>query len=81
MRISVQVRFGDQRATRWARSVYVSPESRRLTVPFAEFVLADGDRSLSPSSSASSILFVVDLTNARPGFSGSFEIANLALVK
>ena len=81
MRVSVQLRFGDQGATRWTRSVYVSPESRRLTVPFAEFVLADGDRSLLPSSSASSILFVVDLTNARPGASGSFEIANLSLVK
>ena len=81
MRVSVQLRFGDQRATRWARSVYVSPESQRLTVPFAEFVLADGDRSLSPSSSASSILFVVDLTNARPGLSGSFEIAYLSLVR
>jgi hypothetical protein len=81
MRVSVQLRFADQRATRWARSVYLSPEGQRVTVPFAEFVLADGDRAVPASSSASAILFVVDLTNARPGQSGSFEIASLSFVK
>jgi len=81
MRISVQLRFGDQRATRWARSVYLSMESQRITVPFSQFVLADGNRGVSASSAASAVLFVVDLTNARPGLSGSFEISNLSLVK
>ena len=35
MRVSVQLRFNDPAATRWARSVYLSPEARQIIVPFA----------------------------------------------
>jgi hypothetical protein len=81
MRVSVQLRFADPAFTRWVRSVYVSPESRRVTVPFRELVHADGARTPPAFSNAASILFVVDLTNARPGQSGTFEITALNLVR
>ncbi len=81
MRLSVQLRFNDQAGTRWARSIYLSPEERRVVVPFAELVRADGSSSPPRFTSASSILFVVDLTNAQPGQSGSFGVRSLSLVK
>jgi hypothetical protein len=81
MRVSVQLRFDDQSKSRWARSVYVSPEGHQVVMPFSELVRADGATSPPPFTSASSILFVVDLTNAQPGQSGSFEVRALSLVK
>jgi hypothetical protein len=83
MRISVQVRFDRAGGSRWVRSVYLSPESRQIVVPLEWLVPADSPgNQLSqppPFDSASSVLFVVDLTNASPGGQGRFEISNLSL--
>jgi hypothetical protein len=43
-------------------------------------VAADGSGPLPPAASASSLLFVIDLTNAQPGAAGEFEIRNLRLI-
>jgi len=81
MRVSVQFRFDSAGGARWGRSIYLDHEAGRVTVPLASLVPVD-DRSVAPPpSAASSILFVVDLTNARPGQSGRFEISEVALSK
>ena len=79
MRLSVQLRFEDLGGKRWTRSVYVSPASRRVVVPFSQLVAVDSGAATPAFGTASSILFVVDLTNAVPGQTGRFEISNLAL--
>ena len=80
MRVSVQLRFDTLRGARWGRSVYVSPELRRHVVHLDRLVSLDRASKPPQMSSASSILFVVDLTNARPGGEGRFEISDLNLV-
>jgi hypothetical protein len=81
MRVSVQARFDSAGGSRWIRSVYLSPESREVVVPLERLIPADvpRDRQAPPFASASSLLFVVDLTNASPGARGRFEISDLRL--
>ncbi len=81
MRLSVQLRFNQLGGSRWVRSVYLSPEPTRIVVPFAEMVPADRTAKPPQFAAASSILFVVDLTNAAPGQSGAAEISRLSLAK
>jgi hypothetical protein len=81
MRVSVQLRFKDQGGARWIRSVYLPPEGRQVVVPFEEMTSADRIATVPRFATASSILFVVDLTNASPGQSGRFEIAGVSLAK
>jgi len=79
MRVSVQLRFAAAGDARWARSVYLSEVPGRVELDLATLVRADGSATRPPLTSASSLLFVVDLTNARPGWTGRFEISDLAL--
>ena len=81
MRISVQARFDRAGGSRWIHSVYLSPESRQIVVPLERLVPADSprDRQAPSFDSVSSLLFVVDLTNASPGGQGRFEISDLRL--
>jgi hypothetical protein len=79
MRVSVQLRFDSAGGSRWRRSVYLSDTPSRIVVPTSRLVAADRPGSLPPASSASSLLFVVDLTNAKPGAKGAFEISNIQL--
>ncbi|MBA3297692.1 MAG: hypothetical protein H0U19_12235 [Acidobacteria bacterium] len=81
MRVSVQFRFAPDDA-RWVTSVVVGPEDRDVVVEVA--ALHPAERSATPIPSAEtarSILFVVDLVNARPGESGSFTISDLRSVR
>ena len=77
MRVSVQLRFGSETEARWTRSVYLEPAPEEIRVPFASLRAAVGNSSLPPLDRASSVLFVVDLTNSRPGESGRFTIRRL----
>jgi hypothetical protein len=81
MRISVQARFDRAGGSRWIHSIYLSPESRQIVVPLERLVPADPplDRPAPSFDSISSLLFVVDLTNAVPGGQGRFEISDLRL--
>jgi hypothetical protein len=78
MRVSVQLRF---ESARWRRSVYLSDTPGHIVMPTSRLVAADRPGPLPPVSTATSLLFVVDLTNARPGDEGSFEISNLQLLR
>lgn len=80
MRVSLQLRLPDGR--RWAHSVYVEPDPRRAVVPVSAFVPADEGPADRPDlTQASSILFVVDLTNAAPGAAGWFRIADVTFAR
>ncbi len=81
MRVSVQLRFPpDDR--RWVKSVYLDQASGRVFVPAADMVQADGPAGgMPPPHTARSLLFVVDLVNARPGDAGSFSVSDLRAVR
>ena len=81
MRVSVQLRFEDHDGARWRRSIYVSPSESNIVVPIARLLAADRPGPVPAVSSASSLLFVVDLTNALPGAEGQFAVSRLRLVR
>ena len=79
-RISVQLRYGGE--VRWARSVYVDASVREARVPVNRLVPVDLQKGPAPdTSTADSLLFVADLTNARPGDSNTVHISNLRFEK
>jgi hypothetical protein len=83
MRLSTQLRFGPASDSRWGRSVYVDSSWRRISVPIDTMVpMAPSPGAARPDRhQARSVLFVVDLTNARPGATGTFEIGHVALAR
>ena len=81
-RVSVQLRYPAAGGQRWAKSVYLDGQARQVTVPVAEMVPADFQKGNAPdTNTARSILFVVDLTNARPGDSNLITIGDLKLLQ
>ena len=67
-RVSAQLRYPDRGGVRWAKSVYVDTERRERRIPIERMVPADFQPGHAPDpSTARPLLFVVDLTNARPG--------------
>ena len=77
MRVSVQLRFAPD-DSRWITSVYLDNEEREIVIPLEKMTLAGGGApGMPPTASARSILFVVDLVNARPGETGSFTVSGL----
>jgi hypothetical protein len=74
-RVSVQLRYPDRGGARWSRSVYADIAVEEARVPFGGMAPADFQSGHAPNPSAArSLLFVVDLTNARPGDSNSISI-------
>ena len=80
-RLSVQLRFSRDGEARWRKSVYVDSTRQVITVPVESLRRADGPPARPAVQRATSLLFVVDLTNAIPGDSGRIEIADVALVR
>lgn len=79
MRVSVQLRLPDGR--RWGRSVYLASDARRVVLPIADLLPADRLGGAPDFTSATSLLFVVDLTNSLPGTAGEFAITDLMFVR
>jgi len=80
LRLSVQARVADGAAEgrRWQRSVYLDGTPREVTVAFADMRLAGtGERAALAPARISSLLFVVDTTNARAGDGGRVWITHL----
>lgn len=76
MRISVQLRFPD--GSRWVKSVYLDRTEQEVAIRLQDMSSAGGVGAAMPgTATASSVLFVVDLVNSRPGDSGSFTIRSL----
>lgn len=80
MRVSVQLRSADGR--RWGRSYYVDPAGTVIEVPVAALLPVDGGGG-GPIAGrdATSLLLVVDLTNAAPGRTGNLKVLSSAFVK
>ena len=95
MRVSPQLRFGDAGDARWKSSVYLDQAERAVRIPFESLRPADAETrphegdaarpTLPPvrpaANRATSLLFVVDLTNARPGDEGSLTLRDVALAR
>lgn len=80
MRLSVQLRRGDGR--RWGRSVYVDSTPALVGVPVSALrPIEQGSAATLDSRDASSLLLVVDLTNAVPGHRGELHVLSSALVQ
>jgi len=81
MRVSVQLRFPPD-DLRWVASVYLEPDERDLFVPVDSMQPAErtGGR-MPPSESARSLLFVVDLVNARPSDAGHLVVSDLRVIR
>jgi hypothetical protein len=76
----MQLRFGGDGARRWIKSVYSGPATRRARVAVEDMVPAERDGYRRPDGTrATTILFVIDLTNAAPGSAGELAISDLAL--
>jgi hypothetical protein len=81
-RVSVQLRYAIGGGERWAKSVYADTDKREARVSVDQMVPADFQQGSAPSTlTARSLLFVVDLTNARPGDSNSIRIGDVRFVK
>jgi hypothetical protein len=81
MRLSAQLRFAQDGDRRWRRSFYVDTVEKAVRIPLARLRPADGPGALPPLARASSLLLVVDLTNASPGADGSLVIGALKFVR
>jgi hypothetical protein len=76
VRISVQLRYPQGGGLRWARSVYLDATPRAISIPLKEMLPADRQTGPPPPlASASSLLFVADLTNARPGDANTIRVS------
>ena len=81
-RVSVQLRYPNGGGERWAKSVYVDGERRDARVQVDRMAPADFQQGRAPApTGARSLLFVVDLTNARPGDSNEITISDIKFVK
>lgn len=79
-RVSIQVRRADGK--RWGRSVYVDPSGAAVHLSLASMRPLDEPSERHPDATAiTSVLLVVDLTNASPGRSGTLHVRGSALVK
>jgi hypothetical protein len=76
MRLSVQARR-PRSGERWQRSVYLDTTARELVVPFNEMTAVGTTPSPFDPQMVDTLLFVVDLTNAHPGASGTVTIRDL----
>ena len=81
MRISAQLRFAQDGLRRWKRSFYLDQAARTIRIPIAALRPADGPGPMPPTSRATSLLLVADLTNAVPGARGDFTVSDVALEK
>jgi hypothetical protein len=79
-RVGVQVRVPDGR--RWGRSYFVDPAGTPVHAALADLRgVGESAARVPPSESLTSVILVVDLTNAAPGRSGRLLVKSSALVK
>ncbi len=82
VRLSVQLRYPQGGGERWRKSVYVDAIPREMSVAVDQMMPADRQSGGAPDpSAATALLFVVDLTNSRPGDSNSIRITNLRFAR
>jgi hypothetical protein len=80
MRISVQLRA--KNAERWQRSIYVAPAVREQIVRLDDMTPVGVTASpTAPLADVIAVMFVVDLTNSKPGTSGRVWFSDVRLVR
>jgi hypothetical protein len=80
-RVSTQLRYAQDGHRRWRRSFYVDQNERDVRIPVAQLRPAEGPGQQPSSSRATSLLLVIDLTNAVPGARGSLNVSDVRLEK
>jgi hypothetical protein len=80
-RLSVQFRFAEDGSARWRKSVYFDEQPRRSSVAVEHLGRVDGPPQRPDIRRATSVLFVIDLTNARPGDSGKVTLRDIVLTR
>ena len=75
-RVSVQLR--DANGRRWARSYYVDPAGSQLHVAVEALRPVGGGEGSPDASKMTSLLLVIDLTNASPGRAGRLRVLSSA---
>ncbi len=81
-RLSVQLRYKQGGGERWGISVYLDSTPREIVVPLDRMRPLDRQSGPPPDpATASSLLFVVDLTNAKPGTSNRFTVGNVRIAR
>jgi hypothetical protein len=78
-RVSTQLRYAQDGQQRWRRSFYVDQNEREVRIPVARLRPAEGPGQQPSSSRATSLLLVVDLTNAVPGARGRLNVSHVRL--
>ena len=84
MRISVQTRVAAKPSEdeRWQHSVYIDTVDGERTIYFDDFTPISDTRTYRPPlADVHSIVFAIDMTNAKPGASGRLWIRNVGLQK
>jgi hypothetical protein len=79
MRLSVQLRFSETADSRWGRSIYLDQNDREIQITLGRLRPYGSGRARPLVSRATSVLFVIDLTNASPGSQGTFTLRNVRL--
>ena len=74
----VSVQFRDAAGRRWARSYYVDPSGTPLRIGIEALRPVDGVGGPPEASRMTSLLLVVDLTNANPGRAGRLRVLSSA---
>ena len=88
MRLSAQLRFAGSQDRRWGRSVYLAPIEREIRISLARLRSLDGSEGgrpaavpLPPVETATSLLFVIDLTNNTRGGKGVVTLRDVAFAR
>jgi hypothetical protein len=80
-RVSIQLRYPQQGGVRWGTSVYVDPIPRHHTITLDRLRPLDRQPGPAPDpTSASALLVVADLTNARPGDSNVIHVSGVSFI-
>ena len=80
-RVSIQLRYPQQGGVRWGTSVYVDPIPRHHTITLDRLRPLDRQPGPAPDpASASTLLVVADLTNARPGDSNVIHVSGVSFI-
>jgi hypothetical protein len=77
LRLFVELR--DDRGQRWRHSVYLSTASREIVLPYTDFTPIAGGTAALNVAQIHTLLFVIDMTNARPGTKGSVTLGEVRL--
>ena len=81
-RVSIQLRYPQNGGQRWGTSAYVDSTPREFVVPLDGMRPLDRQAGGAPDpATAAALLFVADLTNARPGDSNTVHLGSIRFVR